>query len=393
MSDILIRPQELRQTADQLQATARKIDAALQAIDNDMLSLKRDNFLGNRANAVQAHYAPKREALLKAKEIASHFSEDLRDTATRFEQADKKGVDFLSNDNGTSQRSINSHVLNIPPRNYAIFSKLAYSDSPELPDKLKEQGWEVLTTAKNEGFNKDGYSGVAFINRKTGEIVIAHRGSDLNPFDKRFYKEFTDIDDDFNIAIGRIPDQYQVSREFLASVKKKLDKEGFSDYSLTHTGHSLGGALSQLNALADHTKGIAFDAPSVLQIVKNNTNIFSPDERVNLVNYQSNPNLVTTGRDAGYVVQIIPEEGGAINPLWNGNPITKVVAEFKQLLIHHSLDNIIESMDPVTGFPVANFPPQGGDEYHGSYNLHEYEQGQIKGVARACYEPPPLDDL
>lgn len=91
MSDILIRPQELRQTAEQLQAYAKKIDVALQAIDNDMLSLKRDNFLGNRANTVQAHYAPKREALLKAKEIVSHFAEDLKDTATRFEAADRVG--------------------------------------------------------------------------------------------------------------------------------------------------------------------------------------------------------------------------------------------------------------------------------------------------------------
>lgn len=89
MSQILVRPQELRQTSEQLQVAARKIDAALQSIDNDMLSLKRDNFLGNRANTVQAHYAPKREALLKAKEIVSHFAEDLRNTAIRFEQADR----------------------------------------------------------------------------------------------------------------------------------------------------------------------------------------------------------------------------------------------------------------------------------------------------------------
>jgi len=90
MSQILIRPQELHQTAEQLQADAKKIDVALQAIDNDILSLKRDNFLGNRANAVQVHYAPKREALLKAKEIILHFVEDLKNTASRFEMADRR---------------------------------------------------------------------------------------------------------------------------------------------------------------------------------------------------------------------------------------------------------------------------------------------------------------
>jgi len=91
MPQILIRPQELRQASEQLQATAKKIDVALKAIDQEILSLKGDKFLGNRANAVQAHYAPKREALLKAKSIIVHFSEDMRSAATRFEQADRSG--------------------------------------------------------------------------------------------------------------------------------------------------------------------------------------------------------------------------------------------------------------------------------------------------------------
>lgn len=89
MSEIKIYPQELRQTSDQLRVTAKKIDAALQAIDQDILSLKGDTFLGNRANAVQAHYAPKREALLKAKNTVEHFSEDLISIADRFERADR----------------------------------------------------------------------------------------------------------------------------------------------------------------------------------------------------------------------------------------------------------------------------------------------------------------
>jgi predicted double-glycine peptidase/uncharacterized protein YukE len=91
MTDILIRPLELRQISEQLRASAKKIGAALQAIDHDILSLKGDKFLGNRANAVQAHYAPKREALLKAKEIVAHFAEDLQNIAAAFERADRSG--------------------------------------------------------------------------------------------------------------------------------------------------------------------------------------------------------------------------------------------------------------------------------------------------------------
>lgn len=88
MVDILVRPAELRQISEQLRSSAKKVGAALQAIDNDILSLKGDQFSGNRANVVQAHYAPKREVLLKAKNIVIHFSEDLVSAASRFEAAD-----------------------------------------------------------------------------------------------------------------------------------------------------------------------------------------------------------------------------------------------------------------------------------------------------------------
>lgn len=93
MTDIFIRPLELRQISEQLKSSAKKIDMALQTIDNDILSLKGDKFLGNRATVVQIHYAPKRDALLKAKEIVTYFAEDLQYAATRFEQADRRDRD------------------------------------------------------------------------------------------------------------------------------------------------------------------------------------------------------------------------------------------------------------------------------------------------------------
>jgi len=94
MNTILVHPTELHQISEQLYSSAKKIGVALQAIDNDILSLKGDKFLGNRANAFQANYAPKRDALLKAKEIVSHFAEDLQTAARRFEQADKNKDDI-----------------------------------------------------------------------------------------------------------------------------------------------------------------------------------------------------------------------------------------------------------------------------------------------------------
>jgi hypothetical protein len=62
----------------------------LELIDRDILSLKGDRFLGHRADAVQAHYAPKREALLRSKDIILHFVTDLEQVAGKFEQADRQ---------------------------------------------------------------------------------------------------------------------------------------------------------------------------------------------------------------------------------------------------------------------------------------------------------------
>lgn len=91
MTEILVRTPELRQASEQLKASAKKIGIALQAIDNDIRALKGEKFLGNRASAVQAHYAPKRESLLKAQNIVAHFAEDLQAVAGRFENADRVG--------------------------------------------------------------------------------------------------------------------------------------------------------------------------------------------------------------------------------------------------------------------------------------------------------------
>ena len=89
MPNILVQPQQLRQTAEQLRSHAQKIDQALHAIDNDIRSLKGHHFLGRRADTVQAHYAPKRDALLNANELVLRFSEELKTAASTFEHADQ----------------------------------------------------------------------------------------------------------------------------------------------------------------------------------------------------------------------------------------------------------------------------------------------------------------
>ena len=89
MVDILIQPPELRRISEQLRTSAQKIEAAMQAIDDAISSLKGDKFLGNRSDKVRANYAPQREALLTAKNVVLHFEDELKNTANIFEQADR----------------------------------------------------------------------------------------------------------------------------------------------------------------------------------------------------------------------------------------------------------------------------------------------------------------
>lgn len=193
MSQILVHPQELRQAAEGLQAYAKKIDVALQAIDNDMLSLKRDNFLGNRANAVQVYYAPKREALLKAKEIVSHFSEDLRNTATRFEQADNaKVLSSFNSSSGTGQ-NLTASVLGV--------SGSAISDSNLISllkdnKRLKE---EYDKWMKNHSKEIDGWT-LEKVERAIEDINQNISGIEKNIEDMEkfeWWKLFTHADEEY----------------------------------------------------------------------------------------------------------------------------------------------------------------------------------------------------
>lgn len=90
MTQILVQPPELRQTAEQLRSHAQKIDQALKEIDADIRSLRGHHFLGHRSDAVQAQYAPKRDALLNAKQMVIHFAEELTTAASVFEKADSE---------------------------------------------------------------------------------------------------------------------------------------------------------------------------------------------------------------------------------------------------------------------------------------------------------------
>lgn len=89
MTDILVRPQELRQTAQQLRASAKKISDATGSVGKVVLgSALSLVFSGNRASALMQRYRAKEGELAAFDDLVVKFANDLEQAANRFEQAD-----------------------------------------------------------------------------------------------------------------------------------------------------------------------------------------------------------------------------------------------------------------------------------------------------------------
>lgn len=88
MAEILVRPPELRMAASDLRDHAKRLQAALDAVDAEMRSLS-GNFEGMRAQALQDRYNKIREQIFRFKALIDHFAKDLDEAAIRFSAADR----------------------------------------------------------------------------------------------------------------------------------------------------------------------------------------------------------------------------------------------------------------------------------------------------------------
>ena len=120
----------------------------------------------------------------------------------------------------------------------ADLSQFAYGDKPG--DSRRLNGWNQFDSQSAD----NGFHAKAF--EKDGKVVIAFRGSD----------DGGDLRVDHQMLSGRLPDQFADATQFVERVKRS-----HPDAEIIVTGHSLGGALSELTAskFAD-IKGITFDA-------------------------------------------------------------------------------------------------------------------------------------
>lgn len=258
----------------------------------------------------------------------------------------------------------------VPPRDYALMSQAAYNNGGALPQELKAKGWKQLKHFETN----TGYSGDVYVNEQTKEIVIAHRGTNpdrddvldgavqtaiyLSPVARAFAlatgqsidavaqgasrglginADGSDLDDNAQIAVGDVPDQYYESQRFVQSVQQQMAQEGYGGYRVIHTGHSLGAALADLHAATQNQQAITFDNPGSKEALESIGQSYTPHDHLS---YQSHPNLINrantqVGQTRHIRLQTESDEIGI----------------FRDTLHDHSIDNMVDAMGPITGQP------------------------------------------
>lgn len=117
-------------------------------------------------------------------------------------------------------------------------------------------GWEVYLTSPP---NSSGYYGAAYLNRSTGEIVIAHRGTELT--------DRGDLKSDWQYLVtNSVPGQFSDAQGFYAAILDKIDTDGVQVSSISHTGHSLGGAIARALAVEEDQIAVIFNAPGYVTV-------------------------------------------------------------------------------------------------------------------------------
>ena len=155
--------------------------------------------------------------------------------------------------------------MNIPSQHYANLSEDSYRldhkvgyHPPGDRDKVEMDGvvYEVVEFVDNK---KTGYQGVIYQRADTGEIVVAHRGTE---FDREPLK------DGFRADGGMVANDVNAQAMDAIELTRRAKEYAF-DYALqnsvrlpevTVTGHSLGGCLAQITAHHFDLKGETFNA-------------------------------------------------------------------------------------------------------------------------------------
>ncbi|MEM7055521.1 MAG: tetratricopeptide repeat protein [Bacteroidota bacterium] len=211
---------------------------------------------------------------------------------------------------------------------HALHGWNVYQILTEDNDKLLSQAFQQLGLPY-------GYRGIIYLNARKKQLVLAHRGTELN--------NMSAIKTDArSIAQNVIGGQERLVPRLLDQAITIAHQE---KCTLAVTGHSLGGWLAQITAFIAksqypeaHVKAITFDAPGskpMLEQINARINPISL-EQLDITNYLSAPNLINAcNPHIGTVYRVVFEQ---FNP--------KRTSYTQQ---SHTIQALIRAFDPATG--------------------------------------------
>lgn len=190
-------------------------------------------------------------------------------------------------------------------------------------DYLSGRGWQLYLEPDELDELLGDYLGLAFINRKTCEIVIAHRGTVVGMSSD----SISNYKDDIEIlkgSKGSLPKILEFAIRFIVRVVRKRENDNREHYTMFQTGHSLGGFLAEFgaaylanpsrsfpiiqeqekdrrysafvrlrNSRIDDANAITFDSLGAGNVLKR-TDINIPMGSAKTINYLPSPSIVNT---------------------------------------------------------------------------------------------------
>ncbi|MEI2457487.1 XVIPCD domain-containing protein [Lysobacter firmicutimachus] len=159
--------------------------------------------------------------------------------------------------------------MTISTRQYAQLAQHSYA-----PPEITADGERPFIVADGVRFNvlknvdkPSGYQGTIFQRQDTGEIVVAHRGSE---FDRQPFEDGVIADGGMvaNRANKQLEDALALTDEASEMARGMAHKYGQAP-QVTVTGHSLGGCLTQLTAAKRGLNGEAFNPYGAVSLNQN----------------------------------------------------------------------------------------------------------------------------
>ena len=191
-----------------------------------------------------------------------------------------------------------------------------------------EQKREIKKRYKTEVFDNNYSSGLkyaVYVNQnKPNEVILAFAGTDF--FSKRKEERNKDIENDIDMFMKKVPEQFYDAICVYADTKKK-----HLNANITITGHSLGGSLAQLVGAVSREKTVAFNPYGTKQILDNlkEYKIIQHSDYSNITNYKTSNDLIFNAFELGNCnknpgkTYIVEDNMGPINSHSNFDAITK----------------------------------------------------------------------